>query len=248
METRIPIRLEQDPIIESVFEVRFSSSEKEVSELLPGMIFGKLKSKFPKFENLPVKQIPKEIRQQDPDLRYRPLVSLQGDSSKVQIGDHLFSLHIKRPYIGWDEKKKLISILIDCLKGTGLIETVERFSLKYVNIIPSEPDADNVFPSLKVGLQLGDLPVTDQGLHIRSEASIGGVNVLINIIPSAYFMEDGEKIKGAVLDVDAIKDLGVGNDLDSILSYLDEVHEIEKTVFFGLLKPETINKMGPTWE
>ena len=136
MDSRIPVRLEKDSIVESVFEVRFTSREQLVSELLPGMMFSQLKDTFPTIVNLPIKEMPAVLRQRDPELMFQPIVSLEGNGCKVNIGDKAISLGVVRPYIGWDAKKKLLTTVLDCLKGTGLVDAVERYSLKYVNIVP----------------------------------------------------------------------------------------------------------------
>jgi uncharacterized protein (TIGR04255 family) len=249
VDLRIPIRLEKDSIVESVFEVRFTSNEKLVSELLPGMMFSQLKDTFPTTVNLPMKEMPAVIRQRDPELMFQPVVSLEGNGCKVNIGDKAISLGIARPYIGWGEKKKLLATVLDCLSKTGLMDKVERYSLKYVNIVPRIDKAGDVFSDLRVTYQLGDFVVSDIGVNIRSEIELDGVLNIVNLVPGASYRKNNDTLDGVLVNVDSIKQgFGSGIGLNEVLQGADEVHQVEKRIFFGLLRPETIEYMGPIWE
>ena len=201
--------------------------------------------------NLPIKEMPALLRNKDPDLMYQPLVSLKGVNSKINIGDRVVSLSIARPYIGWDKKKELLSTLIDRLEETSLFDKIERYSLKYVNIIPNAMVDENeeVFPALKVDLKLDGFGISSGGLRIRSEIEIDGITNIVNILSKASYSMRDATIAGTVVDVDAIN-LNVDSNLDlkGVLSHADALHMIEKKIFFGLLKDETIESMEPIWD
>jgi hypothetical protein len=70
---RLPILLEHEPLIEAVFEVRFASGD--FSEVLPGALFNALDPK-PQLRRLPQADIPRPLRDQDPQLRFTPTMQL----------------------------------------------------------------------------------------------------------------------------------------------------------------------------
>jgi hypothetical protein len=46
MDNRIPLRLRKEPLLEAIWEIRFSSWNSSVADLLPGMLFKSFPGKF----------------------------------------------------------------------------------------------------------------------------------------------------------------------------------------------------------
>lgn len=248
MDIRIPIRLEYDSIVESIFEIRFSSSVALPSELLPGMLYQKLRSQFPTLVNLPIKDMPTQVRQSDPSLIYQPVVSLEGKNCKINIGDKTISLAVVKPYIGWARKKELLKLLVESLEETALIDKIERYSTKYVNIVPNPTEDYSIFSALKIDLDLGGFQLSHKGVNIKAEIEMDNTISIVNVSPYAMYKKGNEIFEGALIDVDTIcLDVENHNDLKSVLSGADKIHNIEKRIFFGLLKKQTIESMKPIW-
>ncbi len=89
MRKRIPVRLKREPLLEAVWEVRFTSAKRSVVELLPGLIYKALGSNYPNAVRLPAADIPSVVVEQDPSLRFVPKIRLEGNNHAVQIGDHV---------------------------------------------------------------------------------------------------------------------------------------------------------------
>jgi len=45
----VPVRLDRPPLVEAVLEVRFAPTKESVGELLPGLLYGKLKLELTRF-------------------------------------------------------------------------------------------------------------------------------------------------------------------------------------------------------
>src|SRR5215216_8126973 len=68
----LPTKLRKEPLVDAVFEIRFSASIPATS-VLPGFFFAKLGTPQWKVDRLPVADLPSQIRSADPNLRYQPL-------------------------------------------------------------------------------------------------------------------------------------------------------------------------------
>jgi len=131
----VPKRLRKEPLLEAIWEIRFTSDRESVAELLPGLIYKAIDIEFPKIERLPAADLPSAIVQQDAKLRYVPTKRLEGSPYSIQIGEHVVSLSCRRPYTGWGNFETKIMELAEILKATSLVTRPERFSLKYIDII-----------------------------------------------------------------------------------------------------------------
>ena len=132
---RIPKRLKIEPLLESVWEMRFSSNSKSAASILPGLIFHAFGEDYKEIKSLPLAGLPVEARSQNPNLRYQPTLRLLGAPYIIQIGDQVASLICSRPYTGWENFGGKIRTLASAIKDTNIITRPERFSLKYVNIL-----------------------------------------------------------------------------------------------------------------
>jgi len=244
---RIPEKLAKEPLIEAVWEVRFSSKKQAVSELLPGMIYQSFPDRYPNTVRLPVADIPASIVEQDPSLRYIPKIRLEGGGEAVQIGEHVFSLSCRRPYSGWKSFSSDIRKLISVVSNTSLIDHLERFSLKYIDLIqfPEPPDLG----CLNIDLKLGGHPISVQPVHIRTEIKEGGLMHIIQVVSPAEASIPGNSavLKGVLLDIDTIATVGKNDSWDEIEARLETAHLASKKTFFNLLTAETIERLEPEY-
>ena len=98
---RIPRKLKNDPIVEALFEVQFTSKESWRRLLLEAASRDCWKE-F-KTVRLPLADFPAAIRDSDPNLIFQPLWQLQAEDGKrvVKFGSRTFSYHALQTYPGW---------------------------------------------------------------------------------------------------------------------------------------------------
>lgn len=101
-----PIRLGRQPIKEALCEIRFKTADPGVSTLLPGLLYQKLRDKYPKVENSQISHIPRSLRENSPDLAYQTLIKMTGKDGVLQIGDRHISYASVAEYPGWPQLKK----------------------------------------------------------------------------------------------------------------------------------------------
>mgnify|MGYP003829564837 CR=1 FL=1 len=248
MKNRIPIRLKKEPLIEVIWEIRFSGPKYPVADLLPGMLFKSFPGKYGVASKLPFADIPAPFVEHDPNLRYGPKIRLEGAGQAIQIGDRVVSLNCRRPYSGWDRFSADIRELAKAVQETGLVERLERFSLKYIDLI--ELDAPVGLAHLNLDLKMGENELASKPVQLRTEIKEGDLIHIIQIISPAEVRLPGTegRLKGVLVDIDSIKLITNDESWDVLYQRLNEVHASCKNMFFSILKPETVQSLAPEYE
>jgi len=247
MDNKIPVRLKKEPLLEAIWEVRFSGAKSSVADLLPGMLFKALSDKYKNIVRLPAASIPGPILEQDPGLRYAPKIKLENGNQAVLIGEHVVSLSCRRPYSGWARFAQDIDALAKAVQGTNLINTIERFSLKYIDLIELDPSIG--LNCLNLDLKLGNHEINTKPVQIRTEIKEDNLIHIVQIISPADVQLPGSgKLTGVLVDIDTIMALSGGNTWVTLKNQLDGVHLACKKMFFSLMKRETIERLEPVYE
>jgi uncharacterized protein (TIGR04255 family) len=248
MNKRIPVRLKKEPLIEAVWEIRFTSTKTAVADLLPGILFEALPNKYPDIVRLPTADIPALIVEQDARLKYSPKIRLEGRNQAVQIGEHVLSLSCRRPYSGWNTFSADIRTVMNIVRNTKLIDRLERFSLKYIDLI--ELDHPPSLSCLNLELKIGVYEINTRPVKLRTDIEEGELIHIIQIASPAEASIPGEpgRVVGVLLDIDSIRPMKENESWTDVDSHLDEVHLSSKKMFFDLLTPKTIDDLKPEYE
>lgn len=248
MKNRIPVKLKKEPLIEAIWEIRFADAKSPVADLLPGMLFKSFPGKYGTAVKLPVADIPAQIVKHDYSLRYVPKIRLEGTNQAIQIGDRVVSLSCPRPYSGWERFSADIRELTQAVKETGLVERLERFSLKYIDLIELEKPVG--LAHLNLELRMGEYELAAKPVQLRSEIREKGLIHIVQIISPAEVELPGTegRLKGVLVDIDSIRPMADGESWDVLHQKLDEVHASCKSMFFSILKPETVERLEPEYE
>lgn len=246
MGERIPSRLKAEPLVEAVWEVRFSGSQPWVSEVLPGILFEKFGAQYRSIVRLPAADIPGAVRRDDPYLRYVPKVRLEDDRQAIQVGERVVSLSRRRPYPGWERFASEIREVADAVRATELVERLERFSLRYISIVEDPAGLS----SLDLESRLGSRDLRGGPLHLRAElAGQGGTQIVQILFPAEMASPDRDaSIRGVLVDIDGVREVGERGSWDEVDRGLDALHSELKGTFFDILKPETLARLGPEYE
>ena len=248
MENRIPVRLKKEPLLEAIWEIRFSGTQPPVADLLPGMLFKSFPNKYGKASKLPVADIPVPVVEHDPNLRYLPKIRLEGADQTIQIGDRVVSLNRRRPYSGWEKFSADIRELAQAVQETGLVDRLERFSLKYIDLIELETPVG--LAHLNLSLKMWEHELAANPVQLKAEINESGLIHIIQIISPAEVELPGTeaRLKGVIVDIDSIRPMADGESWDALDQRLDEVHASCKKMFFSILKPETVESLEPEYE
>lgn len=250
MAYRLPKKLNKEPLVDAVFEVRFSASAP-ASSILPGIFFNKLDGEKV-INQLPASEIPKQIRDNDPQLHFVPVVRISWNNYLLLIGDRSITIGCKIPYVGWFEFRKAILKIIEILVDVGTIQCINRYSLKYVDLIPST-DIEEQVAAVKLEICLGDHHLKKEKFLFKTELLQEEYVHIIQIVSSAKFTSSDGKIKkdGLIIDIDTVcvvKDEKFADFTVDLQTKLDKIHTENKVTFFNCITPKTLDILEPVYE
>ena len=254
MSRKIPSKLEAEPIIEAIIEIRVKASAP-LSDVLPGLLLPMLGEHAGTIERLPAASVPKQLRDNDPNFIYQPLVRMGlDDDYRLMIGDASVVLVCPEKYpSGVEFKQKAVEVFSSIFDAPKVIKEVLRFSIKYTDFI-EEGYYENFADFLKVEASFGESGINElNGFNIQFSIPEGLTTNLVSIITPADVKKNTEETsrKGLVIEVDSIRkvsNLGVSEFKNSFPQLLDELHFVSKKKFFSLLTDEALIKLGASYE
>ena len=249
MPKTLPKRLLKEPLIDAVFECRFTG-KYPASNILPAFLFKEFGSEA-KLERLFNSDIPEAVRNNEPNLMYAPLLRLVFEKYTFLVGDRSIAVACNLPYQGWASFKNQIINTIRILEKSDVANVVDRYSLKYVDFIPLESTKEQV-DAVALNLKVGEHMLIDQDYQVRMEIKEGDFFTIVQLVSGAKFTKpSGEEKSGLVIDVDTIKNvdsLPVSDFEAGLDSVLEDIHTVSKQAFFNCLTQETLGSLEPKYD
>ncbi len=245
-DAALPIRLATEPLVDVVFEVRFTSSIAG-SNLIPGLLL----SNFPEyknFERLPAADIPEVVRSSDQGLSFAPLMRMQSDRFAVSIGDKMFAVSCHIPYIGWaGYKKEILRISAVVLSGPH-ISRLSRFALRYINLLEMT-DRSAQIAAFNWQVRLGKHEAIDQSTLVRMEIRQGSHIHALQVATGVAAQTAAGSKHGAIVDVDSYCECDVlpQDFIANLDNSLTSLHQENHQIFFSMLTEATLKSLGPTY-
>ena len=238
----LPLRITPCPIIEAVFEARFVSTEPWAT--LPGLLFAQIRERYREQINLPLLQVPEQIRGQDPALNHLPLLQFKGAAFIVQLGPRVISLVTKpRQYPGWAAIREELDWLLTRLRAAEFVREPERIGVRYIDFFSGD-----IFPHLRIGVQIDGEPLRDNQADVTTVMRFAHVSARLQVTNGAIVAAPTGPQVGSVIDLDTWVGPAEADLFDHGLDRFTELHGIVKGVFFGLLKPEYLEQLNPIYE
>ncbi len=250
MTKKFPKKLAKEPLFDAVFELRFNS-RAPASSVLPGFLLSKLPGSN-NIEKLPAAQLPEQVRAADANLQFAPIVRFNWESFLILIGDRSIAVACKMPYPGWTAFKAGILRALKEVNETNIVESVQRFSLKYVDLIPSNDIREQV-SLINMNIDIAGHKLEQEIFQVRLEIPTNDLINVIQIVSSAEIttIDNRSVTKGIIVDIDTLKpvrDEKLPNLLEKISAQLEDLHSTNVKTFFDCLKQETIDALEPIYE
>ena len=125
----------------------------------------------------------------------------------------------------------------------GFVGETERLSSRYIDFFGGD-----IFTALRLGLQINDQPLRGTQTDVTTILRRDAMSIRLQATNGAIVATKEGPTSGSVLDLDAwFGSLDVdlfGNGL----ARFAEAHHAIKGLFFGLIKPELLSKLNPTYE
>ena len=247
---KIPKKLRKDPIVEAVFELRFKpapSAPSAFGDVLAGILYNQFKKDFSQIDRLPFSNIPRELQDLDPNLRYQARSRLKSDKGMILVGDRMAAISSPRPYMGWENFFPLIMRVIGQLNETTLVGQIERFSVKYMNVLEAD-EMQAQFSFVNLRAKLGTYDLTKHLTQFRTEIEERGFANIIEILAGTTVKTvDSKEFRGLLLNIDTVKK-APQNFWQEADALINSAHEVEKDLFFSVLSKSALDQFGPIWE
>jgi len=242
----LPHELKKSPLVEAIFELRFSPAHRAAGDLLPGMLFQAFSDTYSEVGPLPVANVPIEIRETDPNLKYQALHRLQGGDRSLSTGSRVVAFSSGQAYPGKTTFLQEIGTVLAEVQKTKLVKAVERFSFRYINLLSADEGAQ--LQLLNATLQVEGGPVSEKGFQLRFEKQDGDLLNIVKIHTGATVaFKDGSSRSGLLVDVDTLNTASADAFWPRKDALLAEGHATLKETFFALLTKETIEAFEPVW-
>lgn len=245
---KVPEKLEREPLVDALFEVRLSEASP-IADILPGILFQEHGPQA-KITRLPAAELPRDVRASDQKLQYAPIVRIELEKCLVSVGDRSVMISCKLPYPKWKNFKAEILGILAKIAGLNVAGNVERYSLKYVNLIQA-PTIPEQVSKINMSIRLGDVEVSNDHANIQvhhKENEI--IHILSTVVGAQGNLANGQAVFGTILDIDSIREfdpvdfVAFEKDLEPGLEVLRQAN---KQNFFACLTQEAIDEMGPTY-
>jgi len=239
---RLPVRISPCPIVEAVFEIRFTSTEPWAT--MPGLLYAEIRQKYCEQKQLPIAHMPEEIRRQDPVMARLPLMQFLGSDFLIQLGPRVVNLVTKpNAYPGWAAIESELRWTLERLQKVGFVSEGKRLGVRYIDFF-----AGDIFQSLKLGLHLDDRALGGVEADVTTIFRRGPLTMRLRLANGAIVARPAGPQPGSVLDMDAwfgALDFDVFKDSPSRFA---EAHQAIKELFFGLLRKEYLATLHPEYE
>jgi uncharacterized protein (TIGR04255 family) len=248
----LPKKLANEPLVDAVCEVRVRS-QVDLHTILPGLLYSQLGG-VGKVEQMPAMSIPEHLRSGRPEfqLTNNSLMRIHWGAYFVTVGTRNVVIGPRLPYRGWGDFRENALKVFQLLLANPFVEAVERYSTKYVNLVPAQQLAEqhNV---LDWDIRIGPHRIVGQGTQLRTELRNAQYITIIQLSTGiAIEMVDSKETRiGSLIDVDTLCNdlhLDVKQFLAELPKRLDHIRHENKVVFFDCLRDSVIEAMGPTYE
>ncbi len=138
--------MSQDPTVEAIFVIRFSSRDEDiVSDLLKVFSSDAIKKRFPARKGLSTSNVPASIRRKVSELSSQPAFMLQGDNETLLIGDQVFGFSARASHVdGSGFAEKTAALIEDFAEKKERVE-IEQAGYQGIGLIAADQDADSGF-------------------------------------------------------------------------------------------------------
>ncbi len=239
---RIPKKIHNCPIADSVVELRFNSSI--FPNAVFGLIFNVLQNEFPKVEKLPILQLSEQLIDSDPNFKFKAQYRLISDEGfSVQIGPDVLVIGSPIPYPGWDWYFDKIKLVIEKVYQAGVIKEVIRLGVRFINFF----DVD-IFEKINLNIAINNVSHESLNTQLRTEIKKNGFLNTLSIANNAkQILKNNKERIGSIIDIDTFKEYKQDDFKGIYETEIENAHNSEKEIFFSLLKTEYLNSFNPEY-
>ncbi len=242
---RLPLKINPCPIVESVFEIRYSSTFP--SDAVFGIIYTSVQEHFPEKtpQALPILQLPEAVRSQDPNLKYQSYYRFSSKNLSLSIGPRVLTFSNTKPYMGWNKWSKFFLDVLSKIQSTHIIDKVERIGLRYINIFTT-----TILDKINVQIKISENALKNESTNLRTEMVDSGFIKVLQIGNCVNVTINNKRSVGSMIDIDCLHNINDTSDafFRDHKDLIEIAHKKEKELFFYLLRESFLATLNPEYE
>lgn len=236
----IPKKITPCPINEAIVEIRFEANV--LPDAVFGIIYNRFKEQYPNIDKLPILNLPEQVRINDALLRDKAWYKLKDENFIFMIGPRVVSIIKPKEYSGWKLFSARIQDSFNNLNELKIIKAVERIGIRYINFF----DFD-IFDKINLQINMNrDLLKTDETL-LKVRIGEGRFTNTLQIANNVTIIHDSQQKSGSIIDIDTVAGNDRENFFEESAELLKEGHDVEKELFFRLLKEDFLASLKPEY-
>lgn len=238
----LPLKIDPCPIRDAVIEVRFSTNLYPNASF--GLIYNALKDQFPNVEKLPILQIPEQVRDSDPGLKYKPHYKLIGENFSVQVGNDVLSVSPILPYPGSKKFLDLVYSVLNSVFELSIISDVTRLGIRYTNYFQN----NKIFDNINLDIKISGKAINYKNTVLKTEIIKQEFTSTLSISNNSELRDNNTVVKGSILDIDTYKYYSDKTFIQNFEKELQHARIIEKELFFSLLNENFLKEFNPIYK
>jgi uncharacterized protein (TIGR04255 family) len=236
------IHLKQDGIRDAVFEIRFETP------LQVEVVLGRLADAPAwrgRLQRLPFADIPPQIRQSEPSLRFQPLFEVTPEKGGVvRFSAHSLSCHEAPPYPGWTEFQPRISEALETLYSQVPELQTTRLGLRYINGLNAAEHFVSKPSDLLLTIKAGSTEVVDAFALNYKRARPPSLFCQVSVASPDYVTAPPNESFALLVDVDVFSPEGHSvRSAEDAMAWVETAHTYLKDEFFALWPPELLERL-----
>jgi len=239
---KLPEKISPCPIVEAIVEIRFQTTFP--TDAVFGMVYSAVKDDFLKVEKLPILQLPEVVRDQDPNLRFKPYYRLRSGNFLMNVGSRVVSVINAGEYVGWKIFYEKIISTLNKIEPLNIAEKVLRVGIRYVNFFEDVDIYEKI--NLKIGFH--DQPYEAKQKTFKSVIDKAPFISNLQIVNNSQLKVNGSLKQGSVLDSDNYIEDSKGIPFSELSNIIDQGHQLEKSIFFELLSTSYLESLNPVYK
>ena len=172
-----------------------------------------------------------------------PIIISLDKNFTISLNDNSITFDIIDGYKGWDIYSSNVNKYLSPLFEKSVIDKVSQIGIRYIN------NYENILIYDKINAQINlDFVQNSQRGLSRFEFQKDDNSIVLNLVNGGAITDvNSNPTKlGSIIDIDVINQNTILS-VEDLLSTIDQMHDVEKSVFFSLIKTEFLSTLNPLY-
>jgi uncharacterized protein (TIGR04255 family) len=247
---KLPRKITPDNIREAIVELRYETLLP--FNVIPGIVF-KIFDNTYTYTDRPISTRPRQkhgavAKNGELTIRIDNQVLIYNEKIIMYVQPNSFRFTCKNDYIGWQDFRDEIMKAVKLIQNDEIVAHWSRIGVRYISDYPGQDLRD----CTKFNFTFGFPETRSETVGLRSEFAYEDSRVILNLsnhVPLQFTNQRGsvETITASVIDIDVIRNIDSSYNMGRVMETMDQVHQQQKKLFFGLLTEDFLKSLQPEY-